>query len=53
MKFLLAGKKDDDVHCIVFSSFATVYYEENDAPYVKTMKKGKYFNPYGWSKYII
>ncbi|MBQ7266085.1 MAG: UDP-glucose 4-epimerase GalE [Firmicutes bacterium] len=38
---------------IVFSSSATVYGEENDIPYVETMKKGTCSNPYGWTKSMM
>ncbi|MBR1444852.1 MAG: UDP-glucose 4-epimerase GalE [Firmicutes bacterium] len=40
-------------HNIVFSSSATVYGEENDIPYVETMKKGTCSNPYGWTKSMM
>lgn len=35
---------------IVFSSSATVYGEENQIPYVESMKRGSCSNPYGWTK---
>ena len=37
----------------VFSSSATVYGEENDPPYVETMKRGSCSNPYGWTKVMM
>lgn len=37
----------------VFSSSATVYGEENEAPYVETMKRGSCSNPYGWTKVMM
>lgn len=40
-------------HNIVFSSSATVYGEENDIPYIETMKKGTCSNPYGWTKSMM
>ena len=39
--------------CIVFSSSATVYGEENKIPYVETMKRGSCSNPYGWTKVMM
>lgn len=50
---LLECMKVNDVHGIVFSSSATVYGEENAAPYVETMKRGSCSNPYGWTKYMM
>lgn len=41
------------VKCIVFSSSATVYGEENSIPYIETMKRGSCSNPYGWTKVIM
>ena len=38
---------------IIFSSSATVYGEENDIPYIETMKKGTCSSPYGWTKSMI
>ena len=38
---------------IVFSSSATVYGEENDIPYIETMKRGSCSNPYGWTKVMM
>lgn len=50
---LLACMKKYGVHNIVFSSSATVYGEENDIPYVETMRKGSCSNPYGWTKSMM
>lgn len=50
---LLECMKKNNVHSIVFSSSATVYGEENKAPYVETMKRGSCSNPYGWTKYMM
>ena len=35
---------------MIFSSSATVYGEDNVAPYVETMPTGECTNPYGWTK---
>ena len=45
----------EEVGCtrFVFSSSATVYGEENDPPYVETMKRGSCSNPYGWTKVMM
>ena len=45
--------KETGVHQFVFSSSATVYGEENDIPYIETMKKGSCSNPYGWTKSMM
>lgn len=50
---LLECMKENDVHAIVFSSSATVYGEENQAPYVETMSRGCCSNPYGWTKFMM
>ncbi len=50
---LLECMKECNVNQIVFSSSATVYGEENDIPYVETMKRGNCSNPYGWTKYMM
>ena len=50
---LLECMKLAGVHQFVFSSSATVYGEENDIPYVETMKKGSCSNPYGWTKSMM
>ncbi|WP_019028866.1 UDP-glucose 4-epimerase GalE [Colwellia piezophila] len=41
------------VHNFIFSSSATVYGEENDVPYVETMKLGSPSSPYGASKVMV
>lgn len=41
------------VSCIVFSSSATVYGDENPIPYVETMKRGSSSHPYGWTKIMM
>ena len=50
---LLECMQEADVKCIVFSSSATVYGEENKIPYVETMKRGSCSNPYGWTKLMM
>ena len=50
---LLECMREAGVHQFVFSSSATVYGEENDIPYVETMKKGSCSNPYGWTKSMM
>ena len=39
-----------EVMQMIFSSSATVYGEDNKAPYVETMPTGECTNPYGWTK---
>ena len=46
---LLECMKEAGVKKFVFSSSATVYGEENDIPYIETMKRGSCSNPYGWT----
>ena len=50
---LLECMKEAGVNNIVFSSSATVYGEENQIPYVETMKRGSCTNPYGWTKVMM
>ena len=50
---LLECMAEADVNQFVFSSSATVYGEENDIPYVETMKSGSCSNPYGWTKVMM
>ena len=50
---LLECMQETGVKCIVFSSSATVYGEENKIPYVETMKRGSCSNPYGWTKVMM
>ena len=50
---LLECMEEAGCHNIVFSSSATVYGEENEIPYVETMKKGTCSNPYGWTKSMM
>ena len=50
---LLECMAETDVNQFVFSSSATVYGEENDIPYVETMKRGSCSNPYGWTKVMM
>ena len=38
--------------CIVFSSSATVYGEDNIPPFTEAMPKGACTNPYGWTKWM-
>jgi UDP-glucose 4-epimerase len=42
-----------NVHNFIFSSSATVYGEENNPPYVETMKLGAPSSPYGASKVMV
>ena len=42
-----------NVYDFIFSSSATVYGEENDVPYVETMKLGTPSTPYGSSKVMV
>ena len=50
---LLECMKEAGVKKFVFSSSATVYGEENDIPYIETMKRGGCSNPYGWTKVMM
>ncbi len=50
---LLKVMRVHNVRKIVFSSSATVYGEENEAPFVETMKTGTATNPYGTTKIFI
>lgn len=50
---LLECMAEHGVHRIVFSSSATVYGEENAAPYTESMPRGRCSNPYGWTKYMM
>ena len=50
---LLECMAETGVKSFVFSSSATVYGEENDIPYVETMRRGSCSNPYGWTKYMM
>lgn len=50
---LLDTMKKFNVKKFVFSSSATVYGEENEIPYVETMKTGGTTNPYGTTKLFI
>ncbi len=50
---LLEVMKQHQVHNFIFSSSATVYGEENDVPYVETMKLGTPSSPYGASKVMV
>lgn len=50
---LLECMRKTGVSNIVFSSSATVYGEENDIPYIETMRRGSCSNPYGWTKYMM
>ena len=50
---LLECMKEAGVKKFVFSSSATVYGEENDIPYIETMKRGSCSNPYGWTKSML
>ncbi len=50
---LLDIMQQHKVHNFIFSSSATVYGEENDVPYVETMKLGTPSSPYGASKVMV
>ena len=50
---LLECMREAGVKKFVFSSSATVYGEENDIPYIETMKRGSCSNPYGWTKSMM
>lgn len=50
---LLECMKENDVKCILFSSSATVYGEDNAVPYTEEMKRGTCTNPYGWTKVMM
>jgi UDP-glucose 4-epimerase len=50
---LLAVMQQHQVHNFIFSSSATVYGEENEVPYVETMKLGTPSSPYGASKVMV
>jgi len=50
---LLEVMQQHKVHNFIFSSSATVYGEENDVPYVETMKLGTPSSPYGASKVMV
>ncbi len=50
---LLECMKEHDVKCILFSSSATVYGEDNPVPYTEEMKRGTCTNPYGWTKVMM
>ena len=50
---LLECMREAGVKKFVFSSSATVYGEENDIPYIETMKRGSCSNPYGWTKSML
>ena len=50
---LLEAMADTGVKRIIFSSSATVYGEQNPAPYNEEMPKGLCTNPYGWTKSMM
>jgi UDP-glucose 4-epimerase len=50
---LLEVMREFKVNNLVFSSSATVYGEENDFPYVETMRLGTPTSPYGKTKLFI
>ncbi|KGJ88307.1 UDP-glucose 4-epimerase GalE [Colwellia psychrerythraea] len=50
---LLEIMQQHKVHDFIFSSSATVYGEENNVPYVETMKLGTPSSPYGASKVMV
>ncbi len=50
---LLETMRKYQVGKLVFSSSATVYGEENEAPYTEDMPRGACSNPYGWTKSMI
>ena len=50
---VLEVMQQNNVYNFIFSSSATVYGEENDVPYVETMKLGTPSSPYGASKVMV
>lgn len=50
---LLEVMYQHNVHNFIFSSSATVYGEENEVPYLETMKLGTPSSPYGASKVMV
>jgi UDP-glucose 4-epimerase len=50
---LLEAMQQHQVQNFIFSSSATVYGEENEVPYVETMKLGTPSSPYGASKVMV
>ncbi len=50
---LLEVMADHGVKELIFSSSATVYGVENEAPYTEDMPRGGCTNPYGWTKAMI
>lgn len=50
---LLEVMEKYNVNNIIFSSSATVYGEANPVPYLETMPRGAYTNPYGWTKSMM
>lgn len=50
---LLEAMADTGVKRMIFSSSATVYGEQNPAPYNEEMPKGLCTNPYGWTKSMM
>ncbi|MEZ9368411.1 UDP-glucose 4-epimerase GalE [Shewanella sp. 10N.286.51.B2] len=50
---LLEVMAEHNVYNFIFSSSATVYGEENDVPYVETMKLGTPSSPYGATKVMV
>ena len=49
---LLECMRELGIRCIVFSSSATVYGENNTPPFTEGMQKGMCTNPYGWTKWM-
>ena len=50
---LMEAMAETGVQRIIFSSSATVYGEQNPAPYNEEMPKGLCTNPYGWTKSMM
>ncbi len=50
---LLEAMAEHKVNNFIFSSSATVYGEENEVPYVETMKLGTPSSPYGATKVMV
>ena len=50
---LLECMRENGVKNVIFSSSATVYGEEGEAPFVEDMKSGGCTNPYGWTKFMM
>ena len=50
---LLEVMRDHNCKKLIFSSSATVYGDNSEAPFRETAPTGNCTNPYGWTKYMI